>query len=196
VHYYPEGALRYGVLANWLELRLGQSLVSFDSGGDADTELDDTLLGTKIGLTTQYGVLPRLAIVAQLALPFGTGERRAEHARPGAQLMYYWDLWRDAYLTGTTRLDRFEADGDGGLSSVWAQSTVFGYRASERIGLFMEWFGLFQDSVPDTRDALYADCGLTYLVSNDVQLDLRIGSRLQDRFGEEIFSGAGVSFRR
>jgi hypothetical protein len=168
-HVYPELLLRAGVLADWLELRVAQTLVAFDEPGNSSTGFADTYLGVKLGIVPQKGLLPELSIVPQLTVPTGTPEERADNVLYGVNFLYSWSILSQALVTGT-RWD-----------SLW--------------GSYVEWFALFADSAIGGEDVHYANGGITYLLTKDIQLDVRFGTRLQDRFGEEIFSGAGLSVR-
>jgi hypothetical protein len=195
VHTYPEASLRYGVLRDWIELRCGQSLITNDVTEDSSTNFGNTYLGTKLGLLPQFGLLPQIAVQPQMTIPTGSGSSRAEHVLPGLNVVYLWSLTEGSFLTGSSQIRRSEAVDTSDLSTTWSQSAVIGTQINKELGCYLEWFGIFQDSVPDTQDAHFADTGLTYLYSKDTQLDIRLGTRLQDRFGEDIFAGVGMSVR-
>jgi hypothetical protein len=152
-------------------------------------------LGAKLGIVPQHGVFPELSIVPQLSLPTGASELRADNPLLGINLLYSWSILSDSYLGASTQFNQRESDQRGELYTSFAQALVIGTSWDGAWGTYVEWFALFADSVVGGEDAHYANGGVTYLINNDVQLDLRFGSRLQDRFGEEIFAGMGLSVR-
>jgi hypothetical protein len=193
-HVYPELLLRGGVLADWLELRLGQTLVTLDEPGSSSTGFGDMYLGVKLGIMPQHGLIPELSIVPQLTVPTGAANQRADQVLYGVNFLYSWNIFSESYLGASTQFNQREGD-DGDLYTQFAQAIVAGTRWDSHWGSYVEWFGLFADSVVGGEDAHYVNGGITYLVNKDLQLDVRIGSRLEDRFGEEIFTGVGLSVR-
>ena len=199
-HVYPEALFRQGLFFDWLEFRVGQTLITNDSLGESATDFGNTYLGVKFGLIPQYGLIPEVSIVPQATVPTGSRGERSEHVLPGVNILFAWSLSEDTYLGGSSQVNRtedYEAEDDdaGDISTTWAQAAVVGSRISEEVGYYIEWFGLFKDSVAGARDSHFANGGFTYLYSKDIQYDIRFGTRLQDRFGQEIFAGVGVSLR-
>lgn len=194
-HVYPELLLRGGVLADWLELRLGQTLVTLDEPGSSSTGFADMYLGVKIGMVPQYGLIPELSIVPQLTVPTGASDQRADRVLYGVSLFYSWSVLSESYIGATTQFNQREGDEAGDMYTSFAQALVTGTRWDNHWGSYIEWFALFADSAVGDEDSHYANGGITYLVSKDLQLDVRLGTRLQDRFGEEIFTGVGLSVR-
>lgn len=194
-HVYPELLLRAGLLSDWFELRVGQTMVTLDQAGESSTGFADMYLGVKLGIVPQRGILPEVSIVPQLSVPSGSSELRADGPLYGVNLLYSWSLLSDSYLGASTQFNQREGDEGGEVYTSFAQALVAGTSWDGVWGSYIEWFALFADSVVGGEDAHYANGGVTYLINNDLQLDLRVGSRLQDRFGEEIFAGIGVSVR-
>jgi hypothetical protein len=194
-HTYPEAALRHGILADWLELRLGQSFVTNDSPGNAGTELGNTYIGVKLGLVPQHGALPEISLVPSTYLPSGSGTARSIHALPGINLAYSWSLPQKSFLSGTTKLYRALGDNAGDSRTTSAQSAVLGSLLTPSLTCYIEWYGVFQDTTNGDASAHFTDTGLTWLYSRNIQYDIRFGTRLQGRFGEEVFAGLGVSRR-
>jgi len=75
-HSAGEPLLRYGILAEWLELRAALFPVSTNSttGGvrTSTTGIEDLYLGLKIGLTPQERWLPEMALIPQMLVPTGS----------------------------------------------------------------------------------------------------------------------------
>jgi hypothetical protein len=73
-------------------------------------------------------------------------------------------------------------------------SVAAGFGVTEKVGVFVEMFGFLpeDDGGPSTS---YLDAGITRLLSNDLQLDFRVGVGLDDD-ADDLFVGVGVAWRR
>jgi hypothetical protein len=95
-HSYPELLFRAGVLADWLELRVGWNFGSMADGFDpvsrTSAGAEDLYLGIKVGLTPQDGILPEMALVPQMTLPTGHPEFTGHQVNPGINWLYGWDI--------------------------------------------------------------------------------------------------------
>lgn len=91
-HSYPEPLLRYGVLADWLELRVGWNYANEATNGLDFHGSEDLYLGFKLGLTPQEVILPEMALIPQMAVPTGASAFTANEVLPGANLIYGWEI--------------------------------------------------------------------------------------------------------
>jgi hypothetical protein len=195
---FPEALLRVGVLAEWLELRVAWNYISETTSlagvSNTNSGADDLYLGMKLGLTPQEGVLPEMALMPQMRVPTGAEGISSEEVLPGLNWLYGWDLNDFLSLGGSTQANRSvdETTSDGYLEL--AQSVTIGYSLAERIGAYTEWFVLAPHSADTARTETYFDAGLTFLLSNDVQLDVRAGVGLSEG-ADDHFVGTGASFR-
>lgn len=194
-HVYPELLLRLGVLSDWIELRLGQTLISLQEPAQSSTGFADTYLGVKLGIVPQLGILPELSIVPQVTVPSGSADLRADRSLYGVNVLYSWSILSDSYIGASTQLNQREADEQNKIYTSFAQALVAGTRWDDAWGSYVEWFALFADSSFGDDNSHFANGGVTYLVTNNLQLDVRFGTRLQGYFGEEIFAGVGLSVR-
>jgi len=89
---FGEPLLRYGILAEWLEFRIGLSPVegrttaagiSNSTGGT-----EDLYTGFKIALTPQEGILPEMALIPQMNLPTGSDAFTSDSVEPGVNWIY------------------------------------------------------------------------------------------------------------
>ena len=193
-HSYPETLLRYGVLANWLELRVGwtylnQSESLVNTSGDADL-----YLGFKIGLTPQEGIRPEMALIPQMFVPTGDADFTADEVLPGLNWIYAWEINDFLSTAGSTQFNRNVDDVSGETFTTWAQSWTIAYSLGERLGAYTEYFGLYPHSADTARPQNYANGGFTYLISNDIQWDIRGGVGLDDN-ADDYFVGTGLSIR-
>ena len=199
-HTYPEVLARIGV-ADRLELRVGQSLVTTGSPGPAaggraqSTGAEDVYLGAKVHLADQRGGRPAMVLIGQATLPTGAASLSAGRALPGLNWIYAWDLLPNlASLTASTQ-GNLAVDAAGEDYLELTQSVSVGYSLSDRVGAYTEWFASF----PAARRAGVAaahsvDGGFTVKIGPRVQWDVRVGAGLTAG-AEGFFAGSGVSVR-
>lgn len=189
VHSLGEPLLRYGTLAEWLELRLG----IFPLEEDGETGFSDLYFGFKIALTPQDGLLPEMALIPQTFTPTGSGGFTAGGWQPGINWIYGWQINDFLSTAGSTQINRrFEDSGDSFLRL--AQSWTLSFSLSEKVGAYTEWFALFPMDSGAAENEHYINGGLTYLINNDLQFDVRVGWGLNEAT-EDFFAGAGLSVR-
>jgi hypothetical protein len=196
-HSIGEPLLRYGMLANWLEFRVAIFPVQNEStigGVDSKTSgTEDTYLGFKIGLTPQDGILPEMAIMPQMTVPTGSSAFTNDEVLAGVNWLYAWDLCEDVSLAGSTQFNRSLDDtGEGYIE--FAQSAAIGVSLTDELGAYAEWYALFPSGADSARVEHYLNGGFAYLLSNDVQWDIRVGTGLTAA-SDDFFVGTGLSIR-
>jgi hypothetical protein len=188
--------LRYGILREWLELRLGALPLTEEertpTQTDSSSGISDLYLGCKIWLTPQAGILPEMALIPQMLVPTGSSAFTADEVLPGLNWVYSWDLSESLSFAGSTQFNRRRPNLDA--FTRWAQSFSVGYQITDRWGTYTEWFGLFPHGAQIEKPQNYLNCGFTYLVTNDFQWDLRFGTGLNEA-AEDLFFGMGLSWR-
>jgi hypothetical protein len=192
-HSYPETLLRQGMLANWLELRVGwthltESVNGVDSSGSADL-----YLGFKLGLTPQQGWLPEMAIIPQMTVPTGSDPFSSDKVLPGANWIYAWDLSERISIAGSTQFNRAVDDASDDYTS-WAQSMTTGISLTENVGGYAEWFAFFPHNAVVAVPEYFFNGGFTVLLTDDIQWDVRGGTGLNDA-AIDYFVGTGLSIR-
>jgi len=196
-HSLGEPLLRLGVLADWLELRVAASPVAHrtthDGSTSTDTGLEDLYLAIKLALSDQNGIVPALAILPQTTLPTGTDGFSDDRALPGVNLLYSWDVGDAFSLSGSTQINR-GVNEPGDAVADWAQSLSGGFGLGERHGLYGEWFAIFHEGEDGREAEHYVNAGLTWLITGDLQWDIRAGTGLNDAT-EDLFLGTGLSVR-
>lgn len=195
---FGEPLLRHGIIANWLELRVAvfplEKRTRDSTTSNSTAGVGDMLVGLKFGLTAQEGVLPEMAIVPQMLVPVGSNAFTDNHVLPGVNWLYGWDLSDDLSTGGSTQFIRAvdgETDDD---FTLWAQSWTVGMSVTEKLGSYVEWFGLFPAAAETEKTQLYLNGGLTYRITNDIQWDIRIGCGL-NHAADDLFTGTGLSVR-
>lgn len=195
-HSFGEVLARVGIVER-LELRIGlNSFTRVDAPTGRLSGLSDTSLGLKAKLLQGRGQglrHPTIAVLATTSLPTGADELSSDAAEPELRLATAWEL--------SDRLDLAYNVGWGWLNdpvsderfSEFLASVALGYGLSDRWGAFVEYFGFYpeDEAGPDEN---FVDGGLTYLLTPDLQLDGRVGYRL-DAGSEDLFVGFGTSVR-
>ena len=196
-HSYPESLLRVGILANWLELRVGWNYGdqrTRTSGSSSNLSgSDDLLLGFKIGLTPQEGVLPEMALIPEFTVPVGSAGFSSGEVLPGMIWIYGWDL-ECVSLAGSSAIRRALDDVTGDPFGEYAQSFVMGKDLTDRIGSYAEWFVFVPAGAETVGTQHFFNGGFTFLVNNDLQLDVRAGVGLSDA-SDDYFVGSGFAKR-
>lgn len=192
-HSVPEILFRYGIIDDWLELRLGGNYAHQSVSGLTAAGGEDLYLGAKLGLTPQDGFLPEMALIPQMTVPTGHSAFTAGEVLPGMNWIYGWEINDIVSTAGSTQFNR-AMDGTGNAYTEWAQSWTIGYSLTDRVGAYTEWFAFFPHSADAAKPQHYFDGGMTYLISSDVPWDLRAGLGLNDA-ADDFFVGTGLSIR-
>ena len=197
-HSYPQTLLRYGILAEWLELRVGWNYaeeatrvdgVPARAGGS-----EDLYLGLKFALTPQECLLPEMALIAQMTVPSGSAAFSAGETLPGVNWIYSWEINDWLSTAGSSQFNRAIDEVTGETYLEYAQSWTFGYSLTERLGAYTEWFALIPSGADTVRTQHYFNGGFTFLLSNDIQYDVFAGVGL-NRAADDYFLGTGLSMR-
>jgi hypothetical protein len=194
-HSYPETLMRHGILRDWLELRVAwnyQEVTDF-AGGDFKGA-DDLYLGFKIALTPQDCMLPEMALIPQMTVPTGSAAFNNHRVLPGVNWVYGWELSDSLSTAGSSQFNQ-ALDGTSGDEYVeFAQSWTVAAGLTDEWGCYVEWYGLFPSGADSELPQNYLNGGFTYLISNDLQLDVRAGYGLNSN-ADDLFLGTGLSAR-
>lgn len=194
-HTAPELLMRVGVVAQWLELRVGWTWEELRVTGEPTLAgAGDLLLGAKIALTPQEGPLPEMAIIPQMFVPVGSHGLSAQRVLPGLNWTYAWEVTERCSLGGQTQVNLLLDDQTNEPFWEISQSLTVGLALTERIGLYGEWFALFPNGADTVLPQYLANTGLTLLVTHDLQWDVRIGLGLNDA-ADDYFAGTGLAIR-
>ena len=199
-HSFPEALLRVGVLADWFELRIAQNYAEettteFGVSRTLATGSEDLYLGIKWGLTGQEGILPEMALITQMTVPTGSSSFTAGETLPGINWLYGWDVNDWIATGGSTQANRALDDVTDEPYLEFAQSWTINYSLADQVGAYTEWYVLATDGADTNHTENYADGGFTYLVTNNLQLDIRAGVGLNDA-ADDYFVGSGFAIRR
>ena len=187
VHDVGQALVRVGLLEN-LELRVGAG--SFVDAGEA-SGWDGGSLGLKVALLENWGWRPGLALLLGAATPFGDDEVAGDSWEPEVKVAAAWEL-RDRLGLSVNGGWARPGEGDGRFDQAqWSAS--LGWAATERLGVFGEVFGTSREE-PGGDAAHSLDGGLTWLLTDDLQLDAYAGAGLTDA-APDWFVGTGVVAR-
>jgi hypothetical protein len=198
-HTAPEALLRVGMFADWFELRVAYTYLEETTseagvGRSTINGSDDLYLGMKLALTGQAGILPEMAIVPQMRVPTGSSEVTSGETLPGVNWLYGWDLTDFIATGGSTQVNRRLDDVTDEPYLEFAQSWTINYSLADRIGGYTEWFCFAPDGADTNHNENYFDGGLTFLITDNVQFDVRAGVGLNTA-AADMFSGIGLSIR-
>ncbi len=193
-HSYPEPLLRVGILADWLELRVSWNYATEIVNSVGESGSEDLYLGFKIGLTPQEGILPEMALIPQMFVPVGADRFTADEVLPGLNWIYGWEVCDFISTAGSTQFNRAIDEVTAAAYTEWAQSWTIAYSLTERVGAYTEWFGFFPHSAETATPEYYFNGGLTLLLTDDVQWDIRAGLGLNEA-AADYFAGTGLSIR-
>ncbi len=92
-------------------------------------------------------------------------------------------------------LGLFAANEEGDGFVLMTQSFTTGFKLTEKLGSYTEWFAFYKDDAADNRPEHYFNGGFTYQVTPNFQLDVRAGLGLNGR-AEDFFTGVGFAVGR
>lgn len=194
---YPEPLLRYGIYADWLELRLGWTYVEerVVAGGVRSHVSDSAEIyaGLKIALTPQECCLPEMALIPQMLIPAG-GDISADEVLPGVNWIYAWELSDNISTAGSSQINRALDTATNEPYMSFAQSWTVGYSLTEQLGAYTEWFAIIPTGADTDPTVHFFNGGFTYLLNNNLQYDIRAGVGL-NKAADDYFAGTGVSMR-
>jgi hypothetical protein len=198
-HSYPETLLRVGVFAEWLELRITSNYLEEQLEGPFGRVgvrgAEDMTIGMKLALTPQEGVLPEMAMIVEMSLP-NTGDPpfSNDEVLPGIVWLYGWDLTERLTLAGQSGMFRALDPVTGEPYGEIIQSITVGFSWTERLSSYTEFFAIMPDGADAALPESYFDGGFTFLVNNDLQLDMRAGVGLSEN-SDDYFVGTGIGIR-
>lgn len=196
-HSVPGLLARVGVSSR-LEARIGFAgfqLTNQVAPGAAEG-LGDMDLGFKYRLANARGPLPDIALIAAMSVPTGAEGVTSGRADPTVLLTLSRPLG-DRVSVGSNLGSSWTTtdDGQGGRTTLMdlTYTLSFGVALSERVGTFAETFG----SLPagDGDHAHHLDGGVTFVVRDNLQLDVSAGRGIAGAGASDWFVGAGVSVR-
>ncbi len=203
-HTAPELLLRVGIVEDF-ELRFGWIGYSFTETQSQertragrritnetwDQGSNDFELGFKLKVAEQDGIRPHLAILGAATFPSGSANISPGDVEPLGALLRAYDLSDSVALAGQFVLAAPVEDSRRFVQT--ATSISLGISLTERLGTYVEYVGVYHNT-RDTDCAHTLNGGFTYLINNNLQIDIRAGAGLNEE-ADDFFAGAGLSWR-
>lgn len=203
-HTFPELLLRVG-LARDVELRVAwegwtraeemfrapNDVGRSELMSDVATGGSDLSLGFKLHLADQAGWRPDLGVIVAVDVPAGHDAYTTGDVDPFVGLLWAYDLNEDWAFAGNVNVALPTVDGDRIFEP--QASVSLGYAITDEIGAYAEYYGLYPTCGTDA-DEHYLNGGFTFLITDDVQFDIRAGTGLSED-SDDFFAGAGLSIR-
>jgi Putative MetA-pathway of phenol degradation len=190
-----ETLIRVG-LAPKAELRIALNSYALSRAeGETIRGLEDMSLGAKIKLMSGGGdgsIKPTLSLIVASSLPTGASPFRAAHPQPEAKFLMAWDLTSRASFSSNVNYTR--VSDVAGAYNEFAASGSLGLGLTDRLGSYLEYFTFVPRGV-DILSSHYLNGGVTYGLTDNLQLDARSGFGLRRLSGPDYFFGIGVSRR-
>lgn len=184
--------IRYGLLDN-LELRLGWDFVEGVTTVDGNkmdnviSGLSPLLLGLKIDIAEENGCMPEIALIGHVFPIFSAStDYRPETTGVDFRLSLAHTLSENSSLGYNIGAEW----GDDSPEAAAIYTIAYGYSFTEKFGMYAELYGDFPE---DSSANHYWDAGMTYLASNDLQLDAYVGTSITE--GQDFLLGLGLSYR-
>ncbi len=198
-HSFPEPLVRWGILAEWFELRLGWNyLVETQTPSSAQNSLfsgnDDMLLACKIALAKQKGWLPDLTVFPQMRLPTGADAFSADQVLPGFNIAYSWAVTRLIELECNTVFNKKRDDQDHYYVEILQTANVE-YDLGDRWMAFTEYLAFMPSSSLSAQFEQYFHVGVHYFVTPNLQIDLHSAVGLNRASDDLAFTGVGLSWK-
>jgi hypothetical protein len=199
---FGEVLVRIG-LGKGLEARIGvPSYERIDAGGAPGGSVSgfgDPSLGFKLRLTpdppsAETPGRPEAALILATSIPEGEEElSQGSSWQPEARVALSWGLNALLSLSSNVGYAYPEDPATGDRFDQFLASLSLGIAITDRLGAFVEGYG-FSEETADGPETTYMDAGLTWLVGNDLQLDVRAGRGFNEA-DPDWFVGAGAALR-
>ena len=190
----PQLVLRWAPLT-WLELRLGSNFSFFTdriTGSGAATTIDLTV-ATKMQLIEQRGAVPTVGTLVELDTPIASTGEATNDFDPSLTLLAAWDL-TSAWSVDANVAFAGPSRGVNDVERVFQLNPIvsLSWSPTEPLGLFAEWYSLVKGDDEPTQQS--ADGGVTWVVTDDFQVDIAAGLGLNGA-APDFYVGAGFAWR-
>ena len=189
---YNTMLIKYGVFENF-ELRLGwdfQENITYINSqqiNDVTSGLSPFLFGMKVYITEEKGWIPEVSLIGHIFLPFTAS---TDYRPETTGVDFRFSLSHTLSEKSSLGYNLGMAWGNDSPEASYIYTLAYGYSISNRFGAYVELYG---DLPEDNIANHYWDAGITYLVSNDFQLDMSFGTSITE--GQDLLLSAGASFR-
>jgi hypothetical protein len=189
---YNTTLLRYGVLDNF-EMRLGWNFeegVISENGirnQDVSSGYSPLLLGMKIEIIREKGLMPDIGFLGHVSLPFFAG---SDYRPETTGVDFRFSFGHTLSEKSSIGYNLGAQWGNDSSEASYVYTFAYGYSILEKLGAYIEIYGDFPE---DNKATHYWDSGFTYNIKNNIQVDATVGQSFGD--GQDILLSAGVSYR-
>ena len=184
--------VRLGLLKN-LELRIGWDFVEGATKvngtkiNNVTSGFNPLLFGAKIAIAEEKGCFPEMGFISHIFLPF-TASRDYKPETTGVDFRF--SFAHTLSETSSLSYNLGAQWGDDSSEAAYIYTLAYGQSITAKLGAYVELYG----DLPENNKANHLwDAGLTYLISDSVQLDATVGSSITK--GQDILLSGGISFR-
>jgi len=185
----PGTLVRIGI-ARRVELRFGHAgFISAASGSG----VGDSQIGAKVNLVGESSWRPEVAVLTGFSLPTGQASLSSGRVDPSVLVAFSHTLSSRVSLGYNIGHSWESPNKISARQRLLRYSLALGVEITDKFGGFVEAFGnrAFNSS---RSPANSIDAGVTYLLADNIQLDLYAGRGLSAG-AEDTFVGGGISFR-
>ncbi len=187
---YPSALWKYGLTDNF-ELRLITQYITIQDEPEPNQNgFLPLAVGFKSRLSEQKGILPKMSFLGHIRLPGVVAENfQTTYLAPELRLAFdhiVSDFFSVGYNVGLLW------DGED-PEPYFLYTLTTGFSISKRVGLFAEVYGSTPQRESDPAQ-LYANAGLTYLIGNNLLLDVSASQGITDN-APLRYVAAGFSYR-
>lgn len=178
---------KYGINENF-ELRLITEYSINKIDGKSTSGLNPVLVGFKVRLAEEKGLLPKMSFIGHLVIPdLASKGYRADYYAPEFRFTMQHSLSEKISLSYN-----LGAEWDGFTpEATFIYTLATGFELTDKLGVYTEVYGFApQQAIANHR----FDAGFTYLLSNDTMVDLSGGFGLTEN-APDYFAAVGFSFR-
>ena len=180
---HPTLLIKYGVNKN-LELRAGTETVY----QERNSGISPITLGFKAKLMEERKLMPSLAFLGQVTLnSLASKNFKTPYTAPSFRLLFNHTLSDKLNLGYNLGAEWNGVTPD--VTGVYTVSTSYSF--DEKLGMFAEFYGYLNKF--EKADHRF-DAGVTYLISNNFQVDTSAGIGIS-KISPDYFVSAGVSYR-
>ena len=189
---YNTMLIRYGILEN-VEFRLGWNFVegiTTVNGNKLDnvtSGLSPLLLGLKIDIAEENGLMPEIALIGHVFPIFSAStDFRPETTAIDFRLSLSHTLSEKSSIGYNIGAQW----GNDSPEAAAIYTVAYGYSFTDKFGMYTELYG---DLPEDSSANHFWNAGLTYLASKDLQFDIYAGTSIT--LGQDLLLGMGLSYR-
>ena len=184
---HPTSLWKYGVNERF-ELRLITEFISQKNNSVVNTGLSPITIGFKAALLEEKGIVPKTAFIGHITTPkLGSKNFHTTYIAPSFRFVMQHTL--SPRLSLSYNLGA-EWDGENAAETgIYTLTTGFGI--TDKLGVYAELYGFLpKDNRPDHR----CDAGLTYLLNDDLIVDISGGFGISEN-SPKNYLALGISYR-